>query len=168
MTSRVTLSFAAASVLGGGIFCLGAQAAENFQTNLGPTPLTAANRASIQGRGTATATLDGRKLSVIGKFTGLASQASGAKLYLGLVMGAPGPAIADLTISPDMSGTVSGDVALTAAQVAALKSGKLYIQINSQKAPEGNLWGWLEPQHDVPTPGVARQGDWYMPGLLND
>ena len=168
MTSRVTFSFAAAAVLGGVFFCLGAQAAENFQTYLGPAPLTAANRANIQGRGTATATLDGRKLSVSGKFVGLVSQATGAKLHLGLVMGAPGPAIIDLTISPDMSGSVSGEVTLTSAQVAALKSGKLYIQINSQKAPEGNLWGWLEPQHDIPTPGVPQQGNWYMPGLLND
>jgi hypothetical protein len=167
MTFRVTLAFLAA-MLGGVFFCLGAQAAENFQTNLGPAPLTAANKANVQGRGTATAVLDGRKLSISGKFGGLVSQATDAKLYLGLVMGAPGPSIFDLTVSPDTSGTLSGDVTLTSAQVAALKSGRLYIQINSQKAPAGNLWGWLEPQHEIPAQGVPQQGNWYMPGTLSD
>jgi hypothetical protein len=32
---------------------------------------------------------------------------------------------------------------LSADQVDSLKKGKFYIQINSEKAPEGNLWGWL-------------------------
>ena len=31
-------------------------------------------------------------------------------------------------------------------QREALEKLSLYIQINSEKAPEGNLWGWLVPQ----------------------
>jgi hypothetical protein len=27
--------------------------------------------------------------------------------------------------------------------VQALKKGQLYIQISSEKAPDGNLWGWF-------------------------
>jgi hypothetical protein len=26
-----------------------------------------------------------------------------------------------------------------------LKAGRLYIQIDSEKGPEGHLWGWLLP-----------------------
>ena len=41
---------------------------------------------------------------------------------------------------------LSGSVDLTVAQVDALRQGKLYIQVHSEKgvAPDGsNLWGWL-------------------------
>ena len=37
----------------------------------------------------------------------------------------------------------SGTVELTKAQADDLAAGRLYIQIHSQKAPDGNLWGWL-------------------------
>ena len=40
-------------------------------------------------------------------------------------------------------GTISGSFDLTPEQVQYLKQGKLYIQINSEKAPDGTLWGWL-------------------------
>jgi hypothetical protein len=54
-----------------------------------------------------------------------------------------GPAIADLTISKATSGTITGSIDLTPAQLASLHKGGLYIQIHSEKAPNGVLWGWL-------------------------
>jgi hypothetical protein len=27
--------------------------------------------------------------------------------------------------------------------VEALKAGRFYIQLHSERAPDGNLWGWL-------------------------
>jgi len=30
--------------------------------------------------------------------------------------------------------------------VTDLASSRLYIQLHSEKAPDGNLWGWLFPQ----------------------
>jgi hypothetical protein len=36
-------------------------------------------------------------------------------------------------------------VNLTPAQVTSLKEGKIYIQIHSEKGPEGHLWGFLLP-----------------------
>ncbi len=43
-----------------------------------------------------------------------------------------------------ISGTlVSGSFDLTASQVADLEKGRLYVQLHSEKAPDGNLWGWL-------------------------
>jgi predicted transglutaminase-like cysteine proteinase len=41
--------------------------------------------------------------------------------------------------------TLQGDFMLTSAQVDHLKRGRLYIQVHSEKAPDGNLRGWLLP-----------------------
>ena len=35
---------------------------------------------------------------------------------------------------------------LTPIQLADLEKGRLYVQVHSEKAPDGNLWGWLLPQ----------------------
>ena len=33
-------------------------------------------------------------------------------------------------------------------QLADLEKGRLYVQLHSEKAPDGNLWGWLMPQEN--------------------
>jgi hypothetical protein len=57
-----------------------------------------------------------------------------------------GPKVLDLTVTKAMSGSLSGTFDLSPEQVDALKKGKLYVQIHSEKAPDGNLWGWLLPE----------------------
>ena len=61
--------------------------------------------------------------------------------------GVRGPAILDLTVAHAASGANSGAVNasldLTPQQIESLRKGRLYIQIDSEKAPDGNLWGWL-------------------------
>ena len=57
-----------------------------------------------------------------------------------------GPAIADLAVSGTTRGTLKGAVELNDEERGALEKLSLYVQINSEKAPEGNLWGWLFPQ----------------------
>ena len=57
-----------------------------------------------------------------------------------------GPAVLDLTVSKGTNGAISGSLELTPRQLEALEKGSLYIQLHSEKAPEGNLWGWLLPQ----------------------
>jgi hypothetical protein len=54
-----------------------------------------------------------------------------------------GPAIGDLTATAATSGSISGSIELTKEQVDDLAAGRLYVQLHSQKAPDGNLWGWL-------------------------
>jgi len=54
-----------------------------------------------------------------------------------------GTAIANLDITKSTKGSITGSVDLTAEQVKGLRDGKLYIELASEKAPEGNLWGWL-------------------------
>jgi hypothetical protein len=43
------------------------------------------------------------------------------------------------------SGTIRGELRLTAAQLEHLKQSRFYVLLQSEKAPDGNLWGWLLP-----------------------
>ena len=52
-----------------------------------------------------------------------------------------------------------------AAGQAALRQGRVYVQVNSQKAPEGNLWGWLLPEHPFPGADVPEKGQGFLPQL---
>lgn len=121
-----------------------AQRAQTFKTRLSPAPVDATNQASTTGVGAVTAVLTGTKLSVSGTFSGLQAPATIAQIHVG-PRGIPGPAALDLTVTKATSGTLSGELTLTSAQVDHLMRGRLYIQIHSEKAPEGNLRGWLLP-----------------------
>ena len=54
-----------------------------------------------------------------------------------------GRVILDVPVPNAASGTISASIDLTAEQVEDLRKSSLYIQINSQGAPAGNLWGWF-------------------------
>ena len=152
------------------IFCAAtpAFAADNYQTDIGPTPKNGRQGGNVQGRGTVLATLDGSTFTIQGKFAGLSSAATTARLHMGNAMGGGGPAIGDLKIPQAQSGEISGTFTLTPAQVAGLKVGKLYVMLDSQSAPKGNLWGWFQPAHVTVPEGVPQMGDWYIPNLLKD
>jgi hypothetical protein len=122
---------------------LTAQAPETYKVRLSSVPVEAKTRESIAGIGSATATLLGSKLSITGSFEGLRSPAMAAKIHQGPATGVRGPVILDLTVGHAVSGAVSASLDLTPQQIESLKKGKLYIQIDSEKAPDGNLWGWL-------------------------
>ncbi len=146
--------------------------AADYQTNLGPMPLDDETKAVIAGRGDATATSDGKTLSVKGAFHGLPSNATDAHIFVSPIAGVPGKQILDLDVTKATAGTVSGEFKLTSAQATALRTGKLYIQINSEKAPDGvpwgakgTLWGWLFPAHETVGPDVPQEGHWFTPQL---
>jgi hypothetical protein len=122
---------------------LAAQAPETYKVRLSPVPVEAKTRADIAGIGAATATLSGSKLSITGTFEGLPSAAVDAKVHQGPVTGVHGPAILDITVAHATSGMLSASLDLTPQQIESLKKGKLYIQIDSERAPDGNLWGWF-------------------------
>jgi CHRD domain len=119
--------------------------AQTFVARLTPVPIDAAMRTTVAGMGSATATLTGTKLTLNGTFEGLKTPATLAQIHSGPIMGVRGAAILDLTVTKATDGSVSGSFKLTPAQVESLRGGKLYIQIHSEKAPDGNLWGWLLP-----------------------
>ena len=120
-----------------------AQRPVTFKTRLAPVAIDAAMKIKIAGSGSATATLVGSKLTVNGTFEGLKSNATMAHIHQGSAAGVRGPKLLDLTVTKTMNGTLSGSFDLTPEQADNLKKGKWYIQIHSEKAPDGNLWGWL-------------------------
>jgi hypothetical protein len=121
-----------------------AQGEDRFKVRLATVPMDGGMRSSVAGKGSATAVLKGTTLTVDGTFEGLLSPATTARVHRGPAMGVRGPAFAELTMSTKAEkGTLSGSVNLAPEQVRALRAGQLYIQISSEKAPEGNLWGWF-------------------------
>ena len=141
-------------------------APEEFQVSLGPVARTNVTKLLAVGRGSVSASLDGNKLSIKGLFSGLASPATDAHLCVGVGIGTLGTCGAEpLTVSQSANGTLSGDLTLTAKQVAALHAGQLYIQINSQKAPApaGNLWGWILIAHETVGQDIPQEGHWFLP-----
>lgn len=122
-----------------------AQSGNTFKGRLSKVPVDGKMVPDIIGTGLATATLSGTKVTITGTFEGLGTNATTVQLHQSKYRAMRGPVIGDLTITKAASGTISGDVNLTADQVTALKAGLLYIQIQSEKGPEGHLWGWLLP-----------------------
>jgi hypothetical protein len=122
-----------------------AQGQTRFAARLSTVPIMVANQDLVSGRGVAEAVLAGNRLTVTGTFEGLRTPATVVRLHL-----APramrGPAVGDLVASKATRGTLSGTIDLTPEQLQALEKGSLYLQLHSEKAPEGNLWGWLLPQ----------------------
>jgi hypothetical protein len=143
----------------------GVVAAERYQVYLSAMPFNDAQQPIMTGKGSATATLEGNVLSISGTFTRLSGPATKAHLSTSRGAGIPGTAFVDLTLEGDVAGKVTGKVNLDQNQLTALKSGRLYIQINSEKAPSGHLWGWLLDEHDIVGQGVPQQGPWFLPSF---
>jgi hypothetical protein len=121
-----------------------APASETFKARLSPVPIDATMMSTVAGSGSITATLTGKQLMITGTFEGLRSPATTAQIHRGM-KGIRGPVILDLdlTISKAVKGTLSGSVELTPDQIVDLRNGRLYVQLQSERAPDGNLWGWL-------------------------
>ncbi len=138
-------------------------AADSFETRLAPSPLTDGTRVNITGEGRASVRLDGNRLTVTGDFRGLVTNATTAELYDGAGIAMFGPKAFDLTVTPATAGTISGSVTLSARQAAALRAGHFYVQVNSQKALDGNLTGWLLPPHPFAGENVPVSGPGFLP-----
>ena len=124
--------------------CAAAEApkSESYRVRLSTVPVDATMLSRVAGSGSLTAVLNGDRLTFSGSFRGLRSPATHASIHVG-PKGIPGPPIIDLAVPNATSGDVTGTVELTPSQIEDLRSAKLYVQIDSEKAPEGNLWGWL-------------------------
>ena len=120
-----------------------AQNQERYKVRLSTIPMDGGMRETVAGGGAASAVLAGTKLTITGTFQGLRTPATSARLHNGLTRGVRGAPLGDLTVSKAVNGTLSGSIELTAEQLQSLRKGQLYIQISSEKAPDGNLWGWL-------------------------
>jgi hypothetical protein len=121
-----------------------AQTAKTYKARLSTVPIDVTMQSTIAGSGSVTAVLTGNKLAVNGTYEGLRSPATTAQIHQGQ-KGVRGPVVAglDLKVSGGTSGTITGTLELTPVQIADLDKSWLYVQLHSERAPEGNLWGWL-------------------------
>ena len=144
--SAATAAFLTAALLSlvSAVAAQNAQNAESFRVHLSPVPINVSMMSTIAGSGSLTATLQGKQLTIQGTFEGLRSPATTVQIHRA-PKGIPGPAIPDLTLTVTKAekGAVSGTLELTPDQIADLRNGRLYVQIQSERAPDGNLWGWL-------------------------
>jgi hypothetical protein len=133
---------------------LAGQQARTYRTRLSPVPIDAGMMATTAGTGAVTATLTGTKLALSGTFEGLRSPATVARVHRAQ-KGVRGPAVFDLVVAntpgpsgpaSSSAGSISGTLELTPTQVDDLGRERFYVQLHSEKAPEGNLWGWLQLQ----------------------
>jgi len=163
--SRERLNCVAVAAIAGALVCIGfgAEKPEKYQAYLSPMPHNDAMHANFSGKGAAVATLEGDTVSLSGTFTGLASAATKAQVCLSKAAGIPGTPVFEVTVSEAVEGKVTGTFKLDKSQIAALQQGKLYVQIASEKAPNGNLWGWLLAEHEVPGQDVPQKGPWFQP-----
>ena len=129
-----------------------AQTSETYKARLTPVAIDVSMMAKVAGSGALTAVLTGHKLTISGSFSGLRSPATDAHIHRGLAKGVRGPAILDLHVSQQGTDAsrlnshvaeIHDSVDLTPEQLEDLRNARLYVQINSQGAPDGNLWGWL-------------------------
>jgi hypothetical protein len=137
--------FLCSAALAAAILAVTAAAQQSFKVRLRPVPIEASTAASTTGAGEATASLAGTKLTLRGSFDGLKGAATVAHLHFGPAMGVRGRSFADVIVPAATSGEFNAEVALTAAQIEGLRQGQIYLQIHSESAPDGNLWGWLIP-----------------------
>ena len=145
MSRRSPLILWAALLLATPLSTIPALAAATYEAELDPAPFDATNRPDvIESIGNVTANLDGNMLTVKGTFSNFTSPATGGSFRIGLAKGVPGDAIGNLTVEHARQGSFSGSIKLNASQLAALKRQSLYIRIDSEKSPDGNVQGWLE------------------------
>lgn len=116
-----------------------------MRARLSPLPVDATTQATITGLGSATATLTGTTLRVDGTYAGLKSPATSVRIHESPTPGLRGPLVGEFASAGGVSGTFAGTVTLTRAQAEAFARGRLYVQLQAEKAPDGNLWGWLMP-----------------------
>lgn len=120
-----------------------AQNGESFKARLSTVPVDATMLSTVTGSGSLKAVLAGNKLTITGSFEGLRSPAIRASIHLGPQRGIRGPAVHDLTVTKEKTGSISGSLDLTSSEVENLRNGRFYVQVDSERAPEGNLWGWV-------------------------
>lgn len=129
------------------MFSLAATAqGQEYKARLSMVPPLGVQAAQVVGAGTATATLNGKKLTINGSFDKIATPATAAHVNIGQVTGVRGSSVFDLTVNKTgtgTTGTITGTFELTPDQIDALKKGRMYIQLHSEGAPNGNLMGWL-------------------------
>ena len=115
---------------------------EAYKARLSPLGVTNATVATTTGVGAVTASLTGTKLTIEATFEGLTGMATAANLRRG-PKGIPGPVVFDLEFPKASEGKITAALDLKPEQIEDLRAGRLYLQIHSERAPDGSIRGWL-------------------------
>ena len=113
-----------------------------FVARLTPVAVSAASARTITGHGEVTARLEGTRLVISGRFANASTPATSAHLHIG-APAQPGPVAHELTVTPATEGQLLGTVELSTAEINALRSGGLYVQVHTESNPSGEFRGWL-------------------------
>ena len=114
-----------------------------MRARLSPVPIDLAMQETITGLGAATASLAGTTLSLEGTYRGLKSPATTVRVFDSPRPGMRGSLVGEFPSGGGTAGTFKGTLTLSREQAAAYGKGLLYVQLQSERAPDGNLWGWL-------------------------
>lgn len=144
--TRIIAAAVFATVIAGPVPGAQAQGANAYRARLSAVPVAAVDAGSVSGSGSVTATLTGGTLTISGRFEGLESPATVARVHRGAKKGIRGPVLFELQVSSAVAGTVSGAFELTAPQAEDLNRERFYVQLHSEAHPDGHIWGWLLPQ----------------------
>lgn len=121
-----------------------AQAQTVFGDKLGFIAVNNTNRENVSGTGWVRATLDGNTLVVEGEFENLSSPIVAAHIHLA-PRGQHGPVLFPLEYSGTTEGTLSGTFTLSEAHLEALRAINFYVNVHSEKSPDGEIRAWLVP-----------------------
>jgi len=125
-----------------------AQEAVRYGDHMGTMPAANVNRASMSGRGMVSATLADNTLTIEGTFEGLKSPATGVAVFAGETgqMGVDQVKTATnigTIAAADVSGSFSGTVELTDEQIALLNGNGIFVVVQTEANPGGEIRGWL-------------------------
>jgi hypothetical protein len=115
---------------------------EAYHARLSPLGVTNATVDTTTGIGKATATISGKRLTIEATFEGLTGAATQASIRRG-PKGIPGPVVFELKAPAASNGTINAAFELTPEQLKDLREARMYLQIHSERAPEGSIRGWL-------------------------
>jgi hypothetical protein len=115
---------------------------EVYHARLSPLGVTNATVDTTTGAGKATATLSGNRVTIEATFEGLTGAATAANIRRG-PKGIPGPVVFELKPPSASSGTLHATFDLSPDQVKDLRQARMYLQIHSERAPDGSIRGWL-------------------------
>jgi hypothetical protein len=118
------------------------RASEAFKARLSPLGVTNSTVTLITGSGSVTAVLDGARLRIEATYAGLNGAATAANIRRG-AKGIPGPVIFELAVPKASAGKIEAVLELNAEQLTDLRAGRLYLQVHSERAPDGSIRGWL-------------------------
>jgi hypothetical protein len=116
--------------------------AETYHVRLSPLGVTNATVDTTTGSGSATATFSGNRLTIEATFEGLTGAATAANVRRG-PKGIAGPVVFELKVPHASSGTINATFELTSDQLKDLREARMYLQIHSERAPDGSIRGWL-------------------------